>query len=284
MPIRLRYKLGKIRTKKMEKKLYKRVYEGEWDDCYKKECDYMKSLGRIETFPYEWIEEYNPNQIIVNIDAEKQLPYVMVDSKKLYFPRRYPKDYIRTYFNTLRIEQDPRSTHYYFDSNDNRLKDTIFVDVGGAEGLISLKVVEHAKEIIIFECDQDWINALNTTFEPWKEKVTIINKFASDRIDEKSTRIDDVMKERNNIVLKMDVEGMEAQVLAGAKETLEKSDTKVFVCTYHKKNDQVDLVNLLKLYGFDVEVPKSYMFYGQIQDAGFRKGIARSWLKTKQNT
>lgn len=280
MPIKLRYKLGKTRMKRAENRLYERICSGEWDECYKKECDYMRNKGKIETFPYEWIEEYRPDYIRVYMDSEKRMPYIKVDGKNLYFPKRYPVEYIRTYFNTLRIEQDPRSTHFYFDPLDDRLKNATFVDVGGAEGFISLEVVDYAKEVIIFECDQDWINALQTSFAPWKEKVTIINRFASDKSDGNNVRIDDVVAGKDNVVLKMDVEGMEALVLAGAEETLKKNDTKAFVCTYHRANDGVDLVNLLKKYGYEIEIPESFMFYGFV-DAGFRKGMARAWRKIK---
>ena len=69
---------------------------------------------------------------------------------------------------------------------------------------------------------------------------------------------------------------MEKSVLYGAEKTLRKSDTKVFVCTYHNKEDEKVLGGLLQGYGFEIEKSEGYMFYGG-KDAGFRKGMIRAW-------
>ena len=59
------------------------------------------------------------------------------------------------------------------------LEDVTLLDVGAAEGFFALSVIEHVKEIILFECDVEWIKALEATFKPWKDKVFIINKYVS---------------------------------------------------------------------------------------------------------
>ena len=174
------------------------------------------------------------------------------------------------------MEQEPESAHYYFNPSDNMLKNTVFFDVGGAEGFISLKVIPFVDKIILFECDKDWIKALKTTFEPWGDKVKIVHKYAGDKTNENIVKIDDFAVSEKNVVLKLDVEGMEKSVLYGAEKTLRKSDTKVFVCTYHNKEDEKVLGGLLQGYGFEIEKSEGYMFYGG-KDAGFRKGMIRAW-------
>ena len=278
MPILLRYRIGKIRTASGKKAAFDRVEAGEFDGFHKGECDYMRSIGRIEAIPYKWIEEYDMQKIKVYKDKDSRMPYVKVGKDKLFFPKRYPASYVRLYYNSIRVEQDSRSPHYYFDPQDERLKDTVFVDVGGAEGYVSLRVAKNVRSVIILESDPDWIEALKKTFEPWKEKVTIVNQFADDHTDKRHTRLDDVLQGRGNVVLKLDVEGMEEKALSGAEQTLKKKDTKLFVCTYHRPTDEVKLVEFLKRYGFKVELSQGYMFFGN-EDIGFRKALARSWGK-----
>jgi len=40
-----------------------------------------------------------------------------------------------------------------------------------------LNAIEKVSKIILFETNVNWVEALNATFEPWKDKVTIVNKF-----------------------------------------------------------------------------------------------------------
>ena len=277
MPIGLRYNLSKIRLNKINKNIYRRVCDGEWDDEHKLECDYMREKKRIKSIPYKWIEEYNYNKIDVLIDSDNAMPYVLVDCKRLYFPKRYPIDYIKKYFTTLLIEQDIRSPHFYFSPDDERLKDVSFVDIGAAEGYISLKIIDNARKVIIFESDFDWIEALNMTFKPYGDKVSIINLYASDVSNSDSAKIDDIVSD-TNVALKIDVEGMEMCVLKGAERVLTNNDTKVFLCTYHRPNDYSDLCLFLQQKEFIIETSDNFMFYGY-DDIGFRKGVIRSWSK-----
>lgn len=275
MPIQLRNWIGELRTSSLKRECLKRVRQGEWWESHREECEYMLQKNKLLTFPYEWTEKYSQDDIKVCFDKKRNMPYVHVEENRLYFPARYPSKYIQKYFNTLKIEQDPRSAHYYFDRKDKVIKNSVFCDVGGAEGYISLRVAPFVKKLIIFESDTDWIRALQATFEPWKEKTVIINKYASSHTVERKIRIDDAVKGEKNVVLKLDVEGMEAEVLQGASRILEQPDTKVFICSYHKEQDEKELSELLLSYGFRIEKSGGYMFYGLGVDAGFRRGILR---------
>lgn len=275
-PIALRNYLGEVRMRKMEKFCFDKVKSGKWMADYKLESEYMIKQGRLMTFPYPWVSEYQAKNIQVLYDKDNSMPYVETKNGKLYFPSRYPKRYIQKYFNSILIEQDIRSTHFYFEPDSKELKNSIFFDVGGAEGFVSLMVAPYVSKLLIFECDADWIKALETTFEPWKEKTKIINKFASSKTNKNEMRLDEMKGDYQKIVLKIDVEGMEMEVLNGAEGLLKLDDTRVYVCSYHKKNDEYMLSDLLKKYGFEIEKSDGYMFYGQWEDAGFRKGVIRA--------
>ena len=276
MPVAVRNYLGNIRTKKMKGKCFEKIKSGKWMFDFKNECEYMISKGELVTFPYEWTDSYCADDVQVLYDTNKKMPYILIGSNRLYFPKKYSKKYIQKYFNSILIEQDPRSSRYYFEPTDSRLKDGIFFDIGGAEGFISLQVVPYVDRILIFECDKDWIKALKATFDPWRDKVFIINKYVSSKTCGKEICLDDVDGDLKKVILKIDVEGMEEDVLKGADKLLRLKDTQVYVCAYHKKNDEQIFSALLRKYGFHIEKSDGYMFYGLDDDAGFRKGIIRA--------
>jgi hypothetical protein len=173
------------------------------------------------------------------------------------------------------VEQDSRSPHLYFKNGTDFISGKTFVDVGAAEAMSSLDVVKKAKRVVMFECEPNWIEALNATFEPWKEKVTIVPKFAGDVDDEKTVRLDSFFADvpaDEKIALKLDVEGMEKKVLDGAQKILQKNATDLFVCTYHKHGDFEELGALIAKYGFSQSVSDGFMFF----EHEFRHGIIRA--------
>lgn len=251
--------------------------KGKYMDAHREECEYMLKNGRRLVFPYPWIREHRARSIKVCFDREKHMPYVVVGDKRLYFPHSFSKEEVRIYFNSILIEQDPRSPHYYFNSSDGKLRNSTFLDIGGAEGYITLMVVPFVKKAVIFECDEKWIEALNATFEPYQDKVKIINQFVGAETSGKIVKLDDIVKDRDNVVLKIDVEGMEKDVLTGAAEILDRLDTKVFVCAYHKQDDERELTKMLKEHGFRIQLSDGWMYFYYVDgDAGFRRGIIRA--------
>lgn len=266
-----------MRTKKiMSENLAKLKRCENVQKCYRSECEYMIEKNQICAIPYKWTEEYTEKEIKVFHDKEKKMPFVMVEDKKLYFPKKFSHKYIKKYFLSLLVEQDARSPHYYFDIRNEKIENAIWCDVGAAEGYISLRVIEKVKKVYLFECDNDWIDALKATFEPWKDKVEIVNKYASNEESDKFVRLDSIkFADTDLIILKLDVEGMEKQVLDGASDILNREMVQVYCCTYHKKDDERELGQYLVNLGFDIEKSINYMFYGG-KDASFRRGIIRA--------
>ena len=232
-------------------------------------------MGRhgIAQCPYSFTLKYKKMPIHILWDDQQAMYYVLHSGKRLYFPSSFNKKSIESTYRNLLLEQDPNSPHLYV-SDINRLKGKTLLDIGTAEGIFTLEAIELINHAYLFECDEIWIAALNATFEPWKEKVTIIPKYVNDINDENNITIDTFLegKDKANLFLKMDIEGSEQAALKGAKKLLnEAKDLDYSICTYHQKNDVVEIHNLLKSNHFDSEFSDRYLYF----EKELRKAIIR---------
>ena len=247
--------------------------------------EYLKS-NPIAVFPYDFQNKYDAEKIEVLDDKVKGLRYVMLDGKKLYFKKRWSKKRIRHSFNELTKEQDAKSPHRYLNDEFKIEDGEVLVDIGVAEGNFALEAVEKASRIIMFETDVEWIEALNATFEPWKDKVLIVNKFVSDITNSSNTTLDDFIGSDEKITfLKIDVDGAESRLMKGCKRILsEQKPLKVAICTYHKHQDEEEFNSLLIRNGFETTHSDGFiLFYydKKIKAPYLRRGLIRAVKKVK---
>jgi hypothetical protein len=237
-------------------------------------------MGRhgLMQFPYHFALNYKKMHVVRHVDTQYELPYVMHSGKRLYFQKSYirrNKKRIESHYRLLVMEQDAHSAHRYVE-DISRLEGKVLLDVGAAEAIFSLDVIELVSHIYIFECDDVWIEALNATFAPWKDKdkVTIVRKYVSDCNNENNITLDRFFedKDKKNLFLKMDIEGYEQAALRGASNLLrEAKDMDFSICTYHRKNDAIKIAGMLASYGFECEQTEGYIYFGK----DFRKAIIR---------
>lgn len=196
---------------------------------------------------YEFRGEYN--DMVIELHKDKNgLFYIMIEGKRLYFKRNMLPQKIMGLYKELVIEQDRRSAHHYFDNIESELKGKTLLDIGGAEGLISLLAIEVINHIYIFECDALWIEALNATFSPWKDRVTIVNKLVGTQTEGECLALDEFFSDKlsNDLFLKMDIEGSEKDALRGAQRLLTTSKNLAFaICTYHEEDDGKEICSIL---------------------------------------
>ena len=278
VPIMWRYRRANRKKNRQGKKLLEEIKQGKFADVFPEECKYILQKNYIITFPYPFTEKYNSNDVTVHYDRSCGMNYVIHLGKKLYFPEYYPADFIKLYYTSLIVEQDSESPHFYFDYDSDFINGATLYDVGAAEGIVSLSVIERVGKVYLFECDKGWIKALNKTFEPWKDKVFIFNKLVSNEQRKNTVCLDNYFEADDQLsILKLDVEGMEQAVLQGANLLLSSTNVRAYVCTYHKTNDIYELDAFLKEYGFNNESSKGYMIYGlETGRPEFRKGLLRA--------
>lgn len=245
--------------------------------------NYLKK-NPIAVFPYSFQDEYIAEDIEVFVDPEKHLRYVLQDGKRLYFKRKWGKRKIQNMYNLLSKEQDLRSPHRYLTEQFTFDEGEVLFDVGAAEGNFALSVVEKASKIYLFEADKRWIEPLKATFEPWKDKVIIVNKFVGSVTNSTSTTLDDFITVDDKLTfLKIDVEGAESHLIKGCNQILNlQKPLKIALCTYHKQQDEKEFTELLSNYGFSTSPSDGYMlfFYDKkIKAPYFRRGLLRAEKK-----
>lgn len=227
----------------------------------------------ITSYPAEYMLEYKNRNIEINFDASLRLPYVYHNGKKLYFPESYAQEKVKKDYLALLAEQDFRAAHRYVRSYAE-LEGKTLLDIGSAEGVFSLDVIDIADRVILFECLESWQKPLKATFAPWPDKVIIVRKFVGDKTAGNFTTIDDYLKDENpdNIFIKMDIEGAERMALKGAEKTLSNgTNIQAAICTYHKVGDPEFMEYFFKRLNFTTEFSDGLMYWNK----RLSKGVIR---------
>ncbi len=258
-------------------------------DKYKNTNDYeickiinkIKNDAKLNVYYYDKADD---RKILheVYYDKEVDLHFIYFEEKKMYLKRSY-KNYVnkrgKLYVGNVWGEQDFNSPHLY-EYGDISVKDgDVIVDAGVCEGNFSLHNIDKASKIYLIECDKEWMEALQYTFFPYKEKIVFCNKFLSNIDSESTISLNTLITESVNFI-KMDIEGAEVDALVGADEVFRNSnDLRCAVCAYHRHGDEEKISALLRCYGLSTETSKGYMLFlhdSDVLDAPeLRKGIVR---------
>lgn len=189
------------------------------------------------------------------------LYYVLLGDKKLFFKRGLQEKDVKSCFKSLLLEQDPQSPHSYVGSDFYVNDDSVLYDVGAAEGIFALLNIEKVKHVFLFECDKEWIEALNMTFQPWKDKITIVQKYVSNRNGEYCISLDEFA--HKNVLpdyVKMDIEGAEFEALSGAVDIIKRKLTKWSVCVYHRHEDKNRILSFFNTNDYNIAFSEGLMF------------------------
>lgn len=237
-----------------------KYYENGEQSDRQKYLSFLKSHP-LDVFNDEFREKYKEMKPEVYFDSDKSLYYVYHNHKKMYFPPRFSdEEQVREYYCSLLMEQDADSPHRYQTENFQVCRHDVVLDIGVAEGNFALDVIDLVDKLYLLEADKEWIKVLEYTFEPYKDKVEIIDAIVGDGNGE-STAIDLLAGGKKIDFIKMDIEGYESRALRGAKRTLEQNDVKLDICVYHNADDETEIEKILKEYGYQIETSEGYMVF-----------------------
>lgn len=256
---------------------------------YHEELEYVFRHG-LTIFPYEQLKELEA--VECGYDRQLRMPYVIHNKKRLYFPKDYSvekaEQKYRHYIekeNLLGDNYTKKMPHCYQSEQFMVNEGDVFVDVGAAEGLVALDVIDRVSKVYIIESERCWIKALRATFEPYKEKCVIIQKLVTDHDGRNCVTLEHLLKDEtaHPVFVKMDIEGYEKRVIGSSKDFLsQRENIKLACCTYHFENDAQVLADLFGQMGYHYEFSDGWMLFSLydkslLKPPFFRHGIIRAW-------
>lgn len=271
-----------IRLKLLIELLAYYVVNRHWE--YRREFRFWLRNGH-RAVPYPTIKRIVPDG---GWDERVNLPYVNHKGKRLYYALKSLKEALRQYKFSIEDENllgggyKEKAPHQYQTETFKVEDGDILVDVGCAEAILALDVIDKVGHAFLFESDPKWIPALEATFAPYKEKVTIIGKYVGNRDSQSSVRLDTALScvSGRNMFIKMDIEGNELEVLRSSEEFLKVQDNiKVACCTYHKSGDAEEIKRFFEKIGYHTEFSEGVMwfiYYDYPTPPYFRHGVIRA--------
>jgi hypothetical protein len=256
---------------------------------FQEEIDFLKKQKGIVVFPYKKIKQVG--DIVSGYDSIKNLPYVIHKKRKLYFPHSWSKEEASCkYKDFIEVENIlgggyiEKAPHQY-QSDSFRVKNSdILLDVGCAEALFALDVIDEVRKVILFESDSIWFAPLKATFEKEikESKVVLIEKNAGDADTSQSITITSVLQneEYESLFIKMDIEGNETDVVKSCVDLMKSGkDMRFSCCTYHRQSDAEILKDIFESNGCQTTFSDGYMIFvldKHIIYPYFRRGIIRA--------
>lgn len=244
------------------KELLKELLVYKYKDCNEKEIVelllYWKD-NNLSVFNH-WVN-LNVSEHEVQWDRIENLPYIIYEDKKIYYPSSYIFDTNKdgkAVVKDFLHEQQLTSPHLYISDDITVERGDVIADGGACEGDFSIRYIEKASKVYLFECDPQWRRPLMKTFEPFKDKVKFIWKYLNQFSGHSCISLDDAIDGKLDF-LKMDIEGAETVALFGAKNVLSNNDVKCSICSYHKHGDEEAIKMILESYGYTTNTSSGYM-------------------------
>ena len=124
------------------------------------------------------MNKYQHQEVCVEYDSECGMYFVVHNGKKMYFKKSFNSEpMVRDYYRNLISEQDKESPHRYLDGSFKVEVGDVVVDAGVAEGNFALDIVDASSKLYLIETDNEWIEALKKTFQPYNHKIVFIHKY-----------------------------------------------------------------------------------------------------------
>ena len=278
----------------LEPQIYDRYRE---EIAGRKKCDHDEMQAVVDYVAHNGVrmycapfyDAYMERDMPVYYDEAYQMYYGIYLERRMYLSKKYDTEKkAQTYLRYACMEQDERSPHCYLSEHFKVEKGETGIDIGAAEGIFALRVIEDVGHIYLIEADSDWCEALAATFREYADRVTIIRGFVSDTAENGQLVLDQLFAEKQIDFIKMDIEGTELSALRGAKRLLENNMPKLAVCTYHRAKDSEKIAAWLSEQGKYTlwDSPGYVICQGEwellnLQEVDFRRALL--WAKPKEN-
>lgn len=221
--------------------------------------NYIGKNQKIRVFNYDFFDDYMEQPVELYVDEDCQMLCTPYQGRNMYFPRSWDEEKAVQYFRSLLAEQDVRSPHCYRHNGYGVREGDVVADVGAAEGIFTLDVIDIAGKVYLIEADEEWLEALQQTFRNDRDKVQIIYGFADCVAEGDRVTLDSLFSEEINYI-KMDIEGYEKPALQGAERILtDCKDLRCAICAYHCHGDEEWIQSFLQGCGFVTDVSEGYM-------------------------
>lgn len=242
--------------------------------------DFVSDNG-VRMYCYSFYDEYMNRDVPVCYDEERKLYYGICFGRKMYLSRKYDTSQkAKLYFQYACMEQDERSPHRYLTEYFGIEKGDVGIDVGAAEGIFAVQVIDDVEHIYLIEADAGWCEALEATFCNERDKVTILQGYVSDTDQGGSLSLDTVFRDKRIDFIKMDIEGAEEKALRGAEGLIKRCVPKMAVCTYHNAEDEKAIRAWLEMEGpYTVKNSPGYVIcqgeweLEHLEDVDFRRAL-----------
>ena len=204
----------------------------------------------------------------IEIEEDYIISFYSFDHK-LYWPQYFP---INRLDQVVAETFDIDDWHYYQKQHTEVTQNEIILDIGTAEGLFPLKVIDKCKHVYMIEPSKIFYDCLQKSFIEFSDKTTIFNTAVGNEdgiisFDENSLngmvsfennehsnkisihKIDTLFKNNEKITyLKADIEGFEQEMLKGAEQTIKRNKPKIAITTYHTQNNPDEIIAIIKGY------------------------------------
>jgi FkbM family methyltransferase len=239
---------------------------------------------KINTIAKHFIKGIKQNQNDVEVSF-KNIP----DS--LY----WPKNFSLNRFDQVVCESfDVNDWHYYQKKHTEVSQGEIVLDIGTAEGLFPLIVIDKCEHIYMIEPSKSFYTCLQKTFAKYENKTAIFNTAVGSEdgeisFDENSLegmiskdngnntitikKIDTLLSGKKITYLKADIEGFEQEMLKGAEQTIKANKPKIAITTYHSENNPQEIVNLIKSY-----VPEYNYYFKGVYEVTPKPVMIHFWI------
>ena len=116
--------------------------------------------------------------------------------------------------------------------------------------------------------------AVKKTFEPWSEKVEIVQKYIGKETSEDFITLDSYFEGKEIDFIKADIEGAECDMLDGGIYTMKKISY-ALICLYHRYDDEKEILKRLENSNFETKINPRYVviFEGNNPKQWVRHGV-----------